>query len=104
MKMTLTKTEVLEFDTKVERKRIAKAFNDDKETQTKLNELMDLVEKQDWKTAVKTLKGKWWKGSDKNMECSRYEFIGLLGGDRPWMSYLDLIANCYQHPNNYKVE
>lgn len=101
--MVLRKTEILPFDTNMERKRIKKAFKDDPVTQKKLYELMDLVEKQDWQKAIKVLQSKWWMGRDKKYECSRYEFIGYLT-DNWEMGYLDLIINCYKHPDIYKIQ
>ena len=108
MKLKLTKTATLEFDTAIERKRIAKAFKHDKETREKLYEIMDLVEKQEWSKALGLLQGKWWKGYDKKLECSRLEFVGMICHNSPFfenhISYIDIITNCLWHSEVYKVE
>lgn len=107
MKITIEKTAQLTIDTALERKRINKAFKDDKETRQHLHELMDLVENYEWEKACKQLEGKWWQGRDEKQECPRLEFVGMIVTDSPffssWMTYIDLIANFQHYPKNYKV-
>ena len=107
MKITIEKTAQITIDTSVERKRINKAFKDDKITRQKLHELMDLIENEQWEKAGQELEGSWWQGRDEKLECPRLEFVGMIHSDSPffssWITYEDLIANFYNYPKNYKV-
>jgi len=109
MKIQIQKTVQTIIDTGFERKRIKKAFAKDKVTQKKLNKLMDLVEAQDWNKALKELQSKWWQGRDKECECPRYEFLGMLDPDRnggvfnSWASYGDLILAFADNPSNLSI-
>ena len=109
MKLKLQKicTGIIDLD--VERKRISESFEDDPQTQSHLNKLMDLIEAQKWEEAKKELDKKWWDGRDKVVECPRTEFIGLLDfteneGFDLWASYADLVYNMINRPNMYKAE
>jgi len=105
MKMTIQKTSEFTIDTAKERKRINNAFVDRPLTQKKLLKLMDLVEQEKWKHALKELESKWWLGRDKDQECPRLEFVGLLKseGTNHWDSYIDLILRMNACPDVYKV-
>ena len=76
-----------------------------KTTQKKLLKLMDLVEKQKWDEAEAELNSKWWRGRDKNLECPRLEFVGLLNseGADNWDSYINLIWKMNNNPDVYTV-
>ena len=107
MKLTIEKRFEFAVDTDKERKRIEKAFKKDLETKQKLNELMDLIEAEKWKEAWKELTGKWWQGRDKEQECPRLEFAGLLipssNNIDHWMSYIDLVMMFVDYPESYRV-
>lgn len=118
MKLLVTKTCVGVLDTDRERKRIAEAFKDDTETQKKLTELMDAIEALDWKKARNLLESKWWQGRDKEQECPRAEFLGMLNLKDPenpnhpargfdtWAGYDELVFVMTEPINSksYKVE
>ena len=109
MKFKFEKHAELIIDTSIERRRIDKAFSKkkDQEIKIKLHELMDLVENCKWAEALKTIESEWWQGRDKEMECPRLEFIGLIK-HTSWffdnhMDYIDLILNMNDYPDVYKV-
>ena len=108
MKMKFAKNAVVEFDTAVERKRIAKSFDDDPTTRDKLYELMDAFEANDLKKCIKLLKSKWWHEYDKKLECSRLEFTGMVETKSPffdrYIGYVDMIFGCHQYPEVYSIE
>lgn len=107
MKITIEKTAQATIDTSQERKRINKCFKKDEITRQKLHQLIDLVENEEWEKAVTELEGEWWQGRDEEYECPRLEFIGMLEVRSPFFSpcitYVDLIANFYRYPKNYKI-
>ena len=101
MKIKIKKTVTATIDTSIERDRIKKAFTSkhDLKIAAKLYELMDMIEKQEWEKALKTVDGKWWRSYDTVAGCPRLEFIGMLFNNKSTMqdvfshhaSYLDLI-------------
>jgi len=106
MKITIQKSSTFTIDTAKERKRINKYFKDKKMMQKKLLKLMDLVEAEKWVEAGKELDGKYWSGIDKEQECPRLEFIGILdasGDIDPWATYINVIFNMVNYPKTYKV-
>lgn len=107
MKLLFEKKVSITIDTDVERKRIAKAFKNNKETRDKLNQLMDLIEAGKWKDAEKELDGDWWQGYDERLECPRLEFVGMIKHDslhlNRWFNYMDLILLVAEYPEVYKV-
>ena len=106
MKMTIEKAFTFTVDTAKERKRIKGGFTHNKAAQKKLLKLMDLVEAEKWEAAYEFLESKWWQGRDKEYECPRLEFLGMLdsaGLDDAWATYGDLIWRMSHHPDTYKV-
>ena len=104
------------FDTDLERQRIEAAFSKNPFVKKRLNELMDLIEAQDWRSAEKLLDSRWWNGHDEHKECPRVEFIGSMdirdpknherladGFDHCHTSYEDLVYMMIHRPNNYKL-
>lgn len=107
MKMSIEKAFTFTFDTDLERKRINEGFNNNKTAQKKLHKLMDLVEQGAWGAAYAELESKWWCGRDREYECPRIEFVGMLdavGSDDAWITYADLIWRMVNLPNVYKVK
>jgi len=106
MKMTIQKCSEFTIDTGKERKRINKAFKRNKTIQKKLLKLMDLIEGEKWQAAEEFLDSKWWAGRDKEMECPRLEFVGLLNGEGDvdhWDSYIQLVWKMNNHSGIYTV-
>ena len=107
MKLTIQKSFEFVVDTSLERKRIEKAFKTDKDTRDHLILLMDLIEGGCWKEAKAELEGKWWDGYDKELECPRVEFIGMLRCTSEHVntmaSYVDLIYAMVDCPHIYKL-
>ena len=108
MKMTIEKSFEFTIDTGKERQRIEECFNvkGKKTTYKKLLKLMDLVEAEKWEEAEAELDGEWWNGRDRDQECPRAEFIGMLdtdGLDGSWDTYANLIWRMVRHPDVYKV-
>jgi len=107
MKMVIQKSFAYEVDTGKERQRINRSFKRNKTIQKKLLKLMDLVEQQKWAEAEAELDSKWWCGRDKELECPRLEFIGMLHSESPeadsWDTYIQLICRMNRHPEIYKV-
>jgi hypothetical protein len=108
MKITMEKTIQFTFDTSKERKRIEKCFNvkGSKTVYKKLMKLMDLIEAEEWEKANNELESDWWRGRDKEQECSRLEFVGLLEGEgiADWTSYANLVWRLANFPEMYKVK
>jgi len=117
VKLHVVKTSEGIIDTEKERSRIEKAFEDDPEIKGKLNELMDAVEAMDWKLAKELLANKWWNGRDKQQECHRREFIGMIKIKDPvsgepafgfdiWSNYDELIwaMTDPEDSKHYKIE
>lgn len=113
MKLKIKKTVVATIDTSIERARIKKAFTSKHELKiaAKLNELMDLVENQEWGKARLMIEGKWWKSYDTVEGCPRLEFIGMLFNKESRIqdvfsynaSYIDLIYSFTERKSDYKV-
>lgn len=107
MKLTIEKRFEFVVDTSTERKRIAKAFRNDKETRDRLTLLMDLIEGGCWKEAKAELESEWWDGRDAKQECPRMEFIGMLDCDSPfidrWTSYGTLVYSMAELSQTYKL-
>jgi hypothetical protein len=110
MKLQIQKTCSGVIDTSKERKRIKEAFVDRPYTQKMLDKLMDAIEAQDWESAYKQLESKWWNGRDKEYECPRLEFVGILDFDIKTVfgldvhgSYADLVWAMHHYPENYEV-
>jgi len=107
MKLTIEKRFEFVVDTSTERERIKKAFKNKKETQAKLNMLMDYVEAGDWQKAKAELNSEWWDGYDSKDECPRLEYIGIIKTDCPfidrWTSWGTLILSMAELPQYYKL-
>jgi hypothetical protein len=106
MKMKIVKTQEFVIDLAPERERIKQAFKKkrDWETRDHLNELMDLIENQEWQKAYDLLDGDWWQGRDTIKECSRLEFIGTYTCiDGTKISFLDLVYNFVFSKKEWKV-
>jgi len=106
MKITIQKTSIFTFNTQEERKRINECFKDKPLMHKKLLKLMDLIEAEKWVEASNELESKWWMGRDKEQECPRLEFIGMLEADGDidtWTTYDNLIWNMVNYPETYKL-
>jgi len=108
--MTIQKTFTTEIDTDRERTHIKKAFRDNPTAKKNLLKLMDLIEAEKWDDADKLLMGKWFRGNDEKLECSRREFVGMLyrtanvpDGFDAWATYIDLVNAFIFHKDNYRV-
>ncbi len=107
MILEIEKRIVFRIDTADERERIEDAFGDDPTAKSKLLELMDAVERQDWAGAAAQLDSEWWQGRDEEGEYPRLEYAGMINARNPaidsWATYDQLIAWLARSPEVFRV-
>lgn len=101
MKITIETKFSFTVDTSIERARIRHTFDGQPDIQQHLNELLDLVEAQEWKTAEAVLESVWWSREGENNK----DHIGVVvdGNDLPVLAnygnYSDLIHQMAKEPS-----